>query len=86
MADATAGAGTANIAAAVDERIEHHTEELVGELEGRPFGSGRVLAGQRAQRVAGLAPVRPKTLTKLAGSAPPELKKLLSALATFCWF
>ena len=29
-------------------------------------------------------PVRPNTLTKAAGSVPPLLKKLLSALATFC--
>ena len=31
------------------------------------------------------APVRPNTLTKPGGSAPPLLKKLLSPLATFCW-
>ena len=33
---------------------------------------------------ARLPPVKLKTETKFGGSAPPELKKLLSALATFC--
>ena len=33
-----------------------------------------------------LLPVRPNTLRKFGGSAPPLLKKLLSVLATFCWF
>ena len=29
--------------------------------------------------------MRPKTGRKSGGSAPPLLKKVLSALATFCW-
>ena len=32
-----------------------------------------------------LPPVRPKTGAKFGGSVPPELKKLLMAVATFCW-
>ena len=32
-----------------------------------------------------LLPVRPNTLTKPGGSAPPLLKKLLSAVATLRW-
>jgi hypothetical protein len=33
--------------------------------------------------LARLAPVSPKMVTKLGGSVPPLLKKLLSALVTF---
>ena len=36
--------------------------------------------------LARLPPVRPNTLAKPGGSAPPLLKKSLIALATFCWF
>ena len=55
--------------------------------------SGTRPAGRRSRlrRRAGvsalprLPPVSPNTLTKLGGSAPPLLKKLLSALATLRW-
>ena len=76
-------AGAGDAAAAVDERIEHQAEELVRHLECRPAARR-----SRPRRRAGvsalprLPPVRPKTLTKPGGSAPPLLKKLLSASAT----
>jgi hypothetical protein len=38
-----------------------------------------------ASALARLAPVRPKMERKLGGSAPPLLKKALSALATLHW-
>jgi hypothetical protein len=39
----------------------------------------------KVSALARLAPVRPKIFTKAGGSAPPLLKKALSAFATLSW-
>src|SRR5262249_37477917 len=41
--------GAADPAAAIDEGIEHHVQELVGELEGDLLRAGRGLAGKMVQ-------------------------------------
>ena len=76
-----AGAGEA--AAAVDERIEHDAEELVHELKRRLLAPVAASPERSVSALARLPPVSPKIFTKAGGSAPPLLKKLLSALATF---
>ena len=73
----------AGAAAAVDERIEHQRQELVHQLERALLAVGRRLAVELRERIRS-SPLRPKR-TKFGGSVPPPLKKLLSALATFCW-
>ena len=45
----------ADAVAAVDERIEHHSEELIAHLEGDLLAAGRGLAGELAQGIAEIA-------------------------------
>src|SRR5262249_16680330 len=50
------GAATERVASAVDERIEHDAEELVGKLERALLRAGRGLAGELRQRIAEIGP------------------------------
>ena len=45
----------ANTATAIDERIEHQIEKLVGELESHRLRAGRGFAGKLVQRVSEIA-------------------------------
>ena len=47
--------GAADAAAAIDERIEHQVEELVGELEADLLRAGRGFAGELRERIGEIA-------------------------------
>ena len=80
-------ARAADAAPAIDERIEHQAEELVHQLEARLAGCrSRPRQTASVSAFVRLLPVRPNTLRKFGGSVPPLLKKVLSVVATFCWF
>jgi len=51
--------GAANPAAAIDEGIEHHVQELVGELEGDLLRAGRGLAGKLVEGSGEIAAGQP---------------------------
>ena len=47
-----ADTAAADIGAAVDERIEHQRQKLIGQLKHRALGAGRGLAIELGQRIA----------------------------------
>ena len=75
--------GAADTAAAIDERIEHQVEELVSELERDLLAPVAASPESCESALARLLPLNPNKDTKAGGSAPPLLKKLSIALATF---
>jgi hypothetical protein len=70
--------GAKAVAAPGDERIGHHAHELVHGIERGLLRSRRGLARDLAQS-------RGRQRSKYQGNAAVVLKKLVSALATFCW-
>ena len=75
---ARAGAAVDAIAAAGHERIGQQAHEQVHGIEGGLLRTGRDFAG-------GLGQARRVSVPKTRGMPPVALKKLVSALATFCW-
>ena len=62
-------AGPRDAVAAVDERIEHDAEELVGQLERRLLRAGRGFAGEQRERVAEIAAGEPEEVRRKPAAA-----------------
>src|SRR5262249_50434316 len=71
-------------AAAVDERIEHQVQELIGELEADLLRIGSGFAGELAQRAGKIAAGEAEDSHE-GGRQRAAGKKLLSTLATLHW-
>ena len=81
----TCSAHTAEPAVAIHERIEHQREELVAQLERAILRPRRRLARELRQRIGEIGPRQPEEAHEVREQRPAKLKRLLIAVATFCW-